>query len=184
MLEAAVLAAILLFFPLLERDPLLATVAFALAVAVCAPLARMARTNAPPFVPTRRADVDAMMRMAAIRKGERAYDLGCGDGRIVRAAAREGAVATGYELSVPTYVLAKILCLGRKNARVAYGDFWRRDFRDADVVFCFLLKESMSRFERTIWPTLKPGTRVLSVMFKLPSRAETERQGNVRLYVK
>ena len=62
---------------------------------------RAARHGAP-FVPTSRATLKKMMRLAKIKHGERVYDLGCGDGRLVRAAAEAGATATGYEVSLPT----------------------------------------------------------------------------------
>ncbi|MEX1010081.1 MAG: hypothetical protein WEC72_01925, partial [Chthoniobacterales bacterium] len=40
------------------------------------------------FVPTPEAAVARMVEMAELRAGDMVYDLGCGDGRIVVAAAR------------------------------------------------------------------------------------------------
>jgi len=184
MLEAILLIGLLLLSSFFTASPVLAAIGFAVACALCIPYVRLILLKAPPFIPTRRADVKAMIDLAEIKPGDRACDLGCGDGRIVRAAAEKGAVSTGYELSLPTYLLAKALSAGTRNASVRYGDFWKADFADTDVVFCFLLKETMRSFEEKIWPQLKPGSRVVSYMFKLPGIPCARQEGNVYAYEK
>ena len=52
--------------------------------------------GAAPFVTTPKKTVRAMIALAAIRPGEIVMDLGCGDGRLVFAAAKKGAIATGF----------------------------------------------------------------------------------------
>lgn len=52
-----------------------------------------------PFVPTGKRDMRLMLAAAKIMPGEIVYDLGSGDGRFVRAAARQGARAVGFEQS-------------------------------------------------------------------------------------
>ncbi|MBM4093960.1 MAG: hypothetical protein FJ276_31820 [Planctomycetes bacterium] len=51
------------------------------------------------YVPTPYEVVEKMLDMANVRKGEVVYDLGCGDGRIVVAAAKRGAKATGWDIN-------------------------------------------------------------------------------------
>lgn len=41
-----------------------------------------------------------MLDLTSVRAGDTVYDLGCGDGRVLLAAARRGARAVGYELDV------------------------------------------------------------------------------------
>lgn len=139
-------------------------------------------TGAPP-VPTPPAVMRDMFALAKIRPGERVYDLGCGDGRLVFEAKRLGAQATGFELALPVYLLAKIrsFFLG---GRILFRDFWKADLSDADVVFCFLLTDSMQTFKQKLWPALKPGTRVVSHAFPMHGIEPAERMGGVRLYVK
>ncbi len=184
MLESILLLVILGLTFLFPRNPTVLSLAMLCTVVLSAQFIRVIRHKSPPFIPTKRADVKAMVRLAHIRHGETAWDLGCGDGRIVRAAAREGAVSTGFELSYPTYLLAKILSLRTKNVFIRYGNFWTRDFAQPDVLFCFLLKETMKRFHAEIWHRLKPGSRVVSYLFRMPDIPVTKQEGDVYLYVK
>ncbi|MDO8622525.1 MAG: hypothetical protein Q7R80_04815, partial [bacterium] len=73
-----------------------------------------AGVSGAPWVPTWRRDVDRFLALAQLRPGERFYDLGCGDGRLVRAAANTGTIATGFECSLLPYLLAK-LRVGRRG---------------------------------------------------------------------
>ena len=51
-----------------------------------------------PYAQTPAGTVEAMLDFAALAPGERLLDLGSGDGRIVIAAARRGADATGIDI--------------------------------------------------------------------------------------
>jgi hypothetical protein len=84
---------------------------------------------------------------------------------LLRAAAQQGARAIGYEISIHLYLIARM----RGRGEIRYRDFWKADLRDADVIFIFLEKRFMPRFEREIWPQLKPGCRVISNAFTLPA---------------
>lgn len=143
-----------------------------------------ARWKQAPYVWTSTKIQAIMLRFATIKPGDIAYDLGCGDGRLVRAAATHGAMATGIEASLLTYALAWIWSLPVRNARIRFGDLWKGDYRDADVIFCYLLVASMERFEHDIWPTLKPGCRVVSNSFRMKGLVSEKEEGNVFLYVK
>ncbi len=152
-------------------------------LAVCLPGLLVMRGGAP-FVSTPRKILDAMLELAGIRPGDKVADLGCGDGRLVFAAAAKGADATGYEFSVPTYTVAKLRSLTRSNARIRYANFWKLDHSDADIVFCFLLQDTMQDFKRKIWPTLKPGAKVVSHAFSMEGIAHKKKLGGALLYIK
>src|SRR6202047_3579125 len=52
-----------------------------------------------PYVPTTDEAVQAMLKLADVKKTDIVYDLGCGDGRIVIAAAKTfGARAVGIDI--------------------------------------------------------------------------------------
>lgn len=133
-----------------------------------------------PYLPTDRASVQQMIQLAEIKPGETVYDLGCGDGRILRDAAALGAKTAGYELSLYLCGLAKILGSGD----VRWKNFWNADLRDADVVFIYLENRFLARFEKEIWPRLKPGCRVISNTFPLPTVPLTQEIATLYRYDK
>ncbi len=143
-----------------------------------------ARWGGAPYVWTNKKTQATMLRFAAIKHGDIAYDLGCGDGRLIRAAARQGAIAMGIEASLVTCALAWIWSLPVRNAHIHFGDLWGRGYSDADVIFCYMLVKSMERFEKEIWPTLKPGARVVSNSFRMKGVNPEKTEDGVYLYRK
>jgi SAM-dependent methyltransferase len=143
-----------------------------------------ARWGGAPYVWTDKKTQATMVRFASIKPGDVVYDLGCGDGRLIRAAARKGALAYGVEASLLTCSLAWMWSLPVRNARIRFGDLWAGRYDDADVVFCYMLVKGMERFEREIWPTLKPGCRVVSNSFKMKGVEPEKTEGGVYLYRK
>jgi SAM-dependent methyltransferase len=122
-----------------------------------------------PWVPTSREAVHRMLSMAEVRPGELVYDLGCGDGRVLVAAARLfGARAVGIELDLSRFLfsLAVIAVLGlRRRVRVVRGDLFRQDLREADVVVSYLLQATNDRLQPKLLRELRPGSRVISNTF-------------------
>jgi SAM-dependent methyltransferase len=130
----------------------------------------MAMVNGAPFVPTPMYRVKKMVAMAKIKKGQRVYDIGCGDGRFVYIAANEyGANATGIELSPIVYLLALVRKLFWKSkAQIRYANFKHCDLSDADIIFCYLLPESLEKIQPDLDKQFKKGTRIYSYAFKIP----------------
>lgn len=125
--------------------------------------------NGAPFVPTPMKAVEKMLRIARLKKGEKVYDIGCGDGRIVYLAAKKfGADATGFELSPFVYLLARVRhFFWKSGAKVKFANFKTRDLSDADVIFCYLLPETLARLETKLSRELKPGARIISYAFPI-----------------
>lgn len=123
-----------------------------------------------PWVPTSGKLVKKVLEMAELKKGEVLYDLGSGDGRFVIAAARDfGATAKGIEID-PFRVLWSrlrifVLHLGR-NARILRSNFFNIDLRDADVVIMYLLQETNNKLQSKLESELRPGSRVVSVVWQ------------------
>jgi hypothetical protein len=144
----------------------------------------LAIKNSPPFVPTFKRDLRIMLKLAHIKKGDIVYDPGCGDGRIVFAAAKKGALATGFEYAIPAYLWAKFFSLFYRRSHIVYGDFWKQDYSNADVIFCYLLPALMPAFHTKIWSQLKPGCRVVSNSFRMKDIEADETERGVHLYIK
>jgi len=124
-----------------------------------------------PYVPSTEEAVQAMLKMAEVKKSDVVYDLGCGDGRIVIAAAKHyGARGVGIDIDPERIAEA------RENAKKAgvehlvrfeEKDLFEADFRDATVVTLFLGTELNLRLRPRLLEQLKPGTRVVSNTFDM-----------------
>ena len=140
-----------------------------------------------PWVPTSMKLVHKMLVLAEVGPDDLVYDLGCGDGRMIVAAARHyGARAVGIEIDPLRYLWCQVLIsvLGlRDRVRVVYGNFFTQDLGDADVVTCFLLQATNLRLERKLKRELRPGTRVLSNRFAFPSLYKVRQDGEAMLYL-
>jgi len=123
------------------------------------------------YVPTTPEAVQAMLKLADLKKTDVLYDLGCGDGRIVVAAAKDfGAHAVGIDINPVRIAEAK------ENARKAgvenlvrfeENDLFEADFHEASVVTLFLLNSLNLKLRPKLLEQLKPGTRVVSNTFDM-----------------
>lgn len=140
-----------------------------------------------PWVPTSMVMVHKMLTMAQVGPGDLVYDLGCGDGRtIVTAARRYGARAVGIELDPLRYLWcqALITVLGlRSRVRIVYGNFFKQDLSDADVVTCYLLQSTNEKLEGKLRQELHPGTRVVSNSFTFPGMRLLRRDSDAEIYL-
>src|SRR5689334_10408822 len=123
------------------------------------------------FVPTPPDVVDAMLKLGKVSSSDVVYDLGCGDGRIVIAAAKTyGARGVGIDINPERIKEA------RANARTAgveglvrfeENDLFQADIREATVVTLFLLPTVNLKLRPRLLRELKPGTRIVSNTFDM-----------------
>jgi SAM-dependent methyltransferase len=128
------------------------------------------------YVPTDDAVVAAMLKLADVGKNDVVYDLGCGDGRIVIAAARDfGARGVGIDLDPVRIAEARAAAAKAGVAdRVAFieGDIFDSTLKigDATVVTLFLLQRLNEQLRPRLQRELKPGTRVVSHAWTMGDR--------------
>lgn len=158
---------------MLLRNPLLCSLAGALLFAgtVAAQSDLPQHKGDVPYVPTTPEAVQAMLKLADVKKTDIVYDLGCGDGRIVIAAAKAfGAHAVGIDIDPQRINEA------RANAKKAgvedlvrfeEADLFEADIHQATVVTLFLLTSVNLRLRPKLLQDLKPGTRVVSNTFEM-----------------
>jgi SAM-dependent methyltransferase len=128
------------------------------------------RTPDVVYVPTPDSVVAAMLDVAKVGKGDVVYDLGCGDGRIVVAAAKRGAKkAIGVDID-PERVQEARANVARAGvgdrAQIVEGDLFKTNLQDATVVTLYLLPDLNLRLRPKLL-ALKPGTRIVSHAFDM-----------------
>ena len=123
-----------------------------------------------PYYPTPETIVQKMLQLGGLKAGEKMFDLGSGDGRIViMAAQRFHADATGIEFDDDLWRQSseKIKSLGlQKSARIIHGDILKQDYSSADVITVYLLPLSNDKVRPILDKQLKKGTRVIAHDFE------------------
>lgn len=123
------------------------------------------------YVPTQQAVVDAMLKLADVKKSDIVYDLGCGDGRMVITAAKNyGTVGKGIDIDPQRIKEANE---NAQNAGVTdkvefiLGNLFETDVREANVVTLYLLESLNLKLRPKLLEQLKPGSRVVSNTFNM-----------------
>ena len=146
----------------------------AAAAACCIAQAALPQTAGAPYVPTPTAIVDRMLTLAKVGPGDYVIDLGSGDGRLVTTAVAKYKAKGGMGIDID----GKLVKLANENAakagvadRVKFveGDLFKADVGDATVVTLYLLPSMLGDVEAKLAKELKPGTRVISHDYPLPS---------------
>ena len=123
-----------------------------------------------PYYPTPQTVVDKMLQLGGLKAGEKMFDLGSGDGRIVIMAAQKyKADATGVELSDSLYrqSMDRIKMLGlTSGARVIHGDLLKQDYSSADLITVYLLPVGNELVTPILEKQLKKGARIVAHDFE------------------
>ncbi len=122
-----------------------------------------------PFVPTPMRAVEHVLKAAKIKKGDRVYDIGCGDGRFVYFANKlYQADSVGLELDPSIWCLAQIRkFLWKSKAKIVLGDFRNFNLSNANQIVCYMMPNTLAKFRIKFNKELKKGTRVVSYAFHI-----------------
>jgi len=134
-----------------------------------------------PYYPTPETIVQKMLQLGGLKAGEKMFDLGSGDGRIVIMAAEKfHANAVGVELDKELYrqSMDKIQSLRlQKTAKILNGDVLQQDYSSADLITVYLLPLSNDKVRPILDKQLKKGTRIVSHDFEFkdwkPEKVDT-----------
>lgn len=123
-----------------------------------------------PYVPTPNDVVEQMLELAHVGPGDYVIDLGSGDGRIVIAAVKRGAVGHGVDLD-PERIEEAMANAEEEGVtdRVMFqqGDIFETDFSNASVITLYLLSSVNEKLRPLLFENLSPGTRVVSHSFSM-----------------
>jgi SAM-dependent methyltransferase len=124
-----------------------------------------------PFVASPMDVVERMLTLAKVGAGDVVYDLGCGDGRIVIAAAQKfGARGVGVDID------ARLINEAEANARATgverrvrfiIQDAMTVDISDATVVTLYLLASSNVKLRPILTRQLRTGARIVAHSFPI-----------------
>jgi SAM-dependent methyltransferase len=124
-----------------------------------------------PYVPSPNPVVDGMLKLAGVSSGDTVYDLGCGDGRIVIAAAKAyGAKGVGVDINPERIEEARANAKSAKvedKVRFEENDLFKANIANATVVTLYLLPDVNLRLKTKLLKELKPGTRIVSHSFDM-----------------
>lgn len=141
-----------------------------------------------PYVPTDEKIVHAMLDLAEVTSQDTLYDLGCGDGRIVVAAALErNTRGVGIDMD-PMRITEAIEYAGHTGVEYLVnffeGDLLEADFSQATVVTLYLLDLVNVQLRPRLLDELRPGTRIVSHAFDMGDWKPDQRQscGSINIY--
>ncbi|HMA53487.1 MAG TPA: methyltransferase domain-containing protein, partial [Acidobacteriota bacterium] len=125
-----------------------------------------------PYVPTPPQVVAAMIELAKVGPDDVVYDLGCGDGRMVIAAAKtRGARGVGIELDEALLEQCRAAAEREgvdKLVRFLRLDATKARLTEATVLLLYLLPESLETLTPVFERDLRPGVRIASHDYKIP----------------
>jgi hypothetical protein len=193
---ALAIGAAALFFATLTRQPwwwqtihaLFAPLAFAvaqlsidpgwfLAAAILLLLVyRGALTGQVPLYLSNHETAAALAEKLPIRPGTHLLDLGAGIGSVLRplASARPDALFTGVENAPLTWLFGRLLCLGRRNCELRWGNLWQTPLAGCDVVYAFLSPVPMAALWEKAKAEMAPGSLFVSNSFPVPAVSPDE----------
>jgi len=125
-----------------------------------------------PSKPTKHRRIRKALQLIELRPGELLYDLGAGDGRVLFIAAEEfGAKVVGVEIAPVQlmYVWLRKIARGLDNRiRIQWGNFYRADVGEADVVYIYATFKEVIKIAPHLKRIMKKGSRVISISADIP----------------
>lgn len=139
-----------------------------------------------PYVPThRRVLKKAFTDLYPLTSSDVLVDIGSGDGVVLRAAAKRGAKAVGYELNPFLYGISRILSRN-PLIRVKLADFWYATLpQDTTVVYTFGESRDIAKMYALVQKTASQFGRPLyfiSFGFAVPGEKQHKYDGSFYLY--
>jgi cyclopropane fatty-acyl-phospholipid synthase-like methyltransferase len=129
-----------------------------------------------PFYPSPDFAIKNMLDLAGVNSDSVVYDLGCGDGAIVVAAARHYGArkVVGIEQSKKLCSIALAKTKGLKNASIIEGNYDDVDLSEASVVTLYQSASENARLKAKFLRELTEGTTIVSHDYGIPGWQPTQ----------
>lgn len=140
-----------------------------------------------PYVPSKRRDVKrALSELYPIDSSDVLVDIGSGDGVVLRAAAKQGAYAVGYELNPILVLISRWLCRKYTTITVKLADFWFTSLpNNVTVVYVFGESRDINKMAKKVArEAIKQGRSIafISYGFMLRDITPVKTVGSHHLY--
>ena len=124
-----------------------------------------------PYLPVLKAEHKALLDMCQLQVGDTLLDLGSGDGRLLKAAAKRGYRCIGYEINPFLYLISRLLTWPERDlVTIHLGDYWHIKLPQADAIYVFLIDRYMTRLHTKLETELSKPTIVVSYVFAIPAK--------------
>lgn len=137
-----------------------------------------------PYLPTLKAQQEKALALLDLKKDETLLELGCGDGRVLLAAAKQGLRGVGYELNPLLFVVAKIVTWRYRNQiRIHFGNYWHLSWPACEGIYVFLLDKYMPKLSEKISQEYNgKRIKVVSLAFAFPGHKPLKTDTSLYLY--
>lgn len=140
-----------------------------------------------PYLGTTSDRLSRIIKIARVKPGEITVDLGCGDGRILIAFAKAGAIAYGYELNPFLVLFArwKIAKAGLSNkAHVIWRNFFHVSLSKFDVITVYGITYMMDSLKQKLKKEMNPNSRIISNCYRFKNSKPVRKHDFVYVYRK
>jgi len=134
--------------------------------------------NYAPFIPLPSIVIKDVVKVLDLKDGNVFYDLGCGDGRIVKACSTSHGDANciGIERDFVPYLLARVNTrnIPKNRLKILKKDIFDQDLSSATHIFTYLFPDLLDNLLPKLEKELKSGTKLVSVDFKFSKKEPEE----------
>jgi len=136
------------------------------------------------WLPMPRKRMENMIKLAGITKHDVFYDLGCGDGRILKLVAEKtGAKCIGIEADPIRYIWAKINTMRNKNVKILFGNIFKKDISNGSVIFLYLQERTNEKIKTKLRQELRKGTKIASYWWPMKNWIPLKTDSKSRIFL-
>jgi len=136
-----------------------------------------------PYLPTLKTQQQEALKLLDLKPGQTLLELGCGDGRVLLAAAKKGIYGVGYELNPMLYIVAKVLTWHQRSlVKIHFGNFWVKKWPQANGIYVFLLQKYMQKLDKKIIQENCKNIKLVSYAFTVPGKRPLKEKKGMFLY--
>ncbi len=136
-----------------------------------------------PYLPTLNKQARVALDLLDLKPGQTLLELGSGDGRVMRLAGEKGLKVIGYELNPILVIVSYFVTFKyRKNTKIIWGNYWTKNWPEADGVFVFLLDNYMKKLDDKLNEYGHKPIKLVSFTFQIMGKKPIKSSQGIFLY--